>query len=175
MEEKKAKKDVNELIRERQEEARKQLEISNKNKEIFYDYHFNKCRFKDLLSKDVLDFIADIAFKPNCDAESTRLLFRTGYCYYFAVMLKDAFNRGKVCAAYPISHFVWVDDNGIPYDIEGIYEGSAEDYIPIEFFNLEDYLGFKQLKPDDPVCSRERLDEIYNNYLEALKKEEKDV
>ena len=172
MEEVKVKKDVNDIISEKQEEAKKRLEISNENKKMFYDYHNNKCKFKNLLSKDVLNFIADIAFKPNCDAESTRLLFRTGYCYYFAVMLKDAFNRGKVCAAYPISHFVWVDDNGIPYDIEGIYEGSAEDYIPIEYFNIEDYLGFKQLKDNDSVCSRERLDEIYRNYLNDLKKEE---
>lgn len=156
---------VEELI----ENDKKMLEISNKNKEKFFDYHLNKCRIKEFLNMDVLNFIADIAFKPNCDAESTRLLFRTGYCYYFAVILKDAFNRGEVCAAYPFSHFVWVDDNGIPYDIEGVYEGESEDFIPLRYFNLEDYLGFKQLNSSDTVCSRQRLDEIHEIYKKDKK------
>ena len=89
----------------------------------------------------VLKFIANFLYHgvPEVDldvsAESIRSTFRAGYCFYFAHMLKQAFNRGCVCWCAPYSHIVWVDVSGIPYDIEGVCYSEAEYYIPL------DYLG----------------------------------
>ena len=45
-------------------------------------------------------------------------------------MLKLAFKRGEVCWAAPYGHMVWVDDDGIPYDISGLDDSDTNDYIP---------------------------------------------
>jgi len=62
-----------------------------------------------------------------------RKQFHAGYCYYFAVMIKEAFNRGEVCWCSGLSHIVWVDDDGTPYDIEGVNHSECEYYIPIKY------------------------------------------
>lgn len=51
--------------------------------------------------------------------------FTAGYCYYFAVMLKDAFQRGEICWCAPYGHICWVDDNGVPYDISGVCDSNV--------------------------------------------------
>lgn len=101
-------------------------------------------------SKQVLQFIADFMYHGTPDvimedsAESVRSTFRAGYCYYFAEMLKIAFNRGCVCWAAPFSHIVWCDTNGVAYDIEGVYFGEAEYLVPISY--IEDSLwSFKHV------------------------------
>lgn len=84
-------------------------------------------------SKDVLDFIADICYSQREGAETIYILFDCGYCYYFAIMLKDAFNRGEVCWHRNHSHIVWVDTNGIAYDIGGVfYDYKEGDLLPAE-------------------------------------------
>lgn len=86
--------------------------------------------------KEVLEFIARFLYQEGEEnAETIRHLFRAGYCYYFALMLKEAFGRGQLCIAAPIGHIVWVDGDwktGIPYDIEGVNTSDCEMYIPIE-------------------------------------------
>lgn len=64
--------------------------------------------------------------------EIIRTLFRDGYCYYFALMLKDAFPEGEICWAAPFGHIVFVH-NGIPYDIGGVYCGEPEDFIQVRY------------------------------------------
>lgn len=87
----------------------------------------------------VLEFIGDFLYRGSPDVliedsvESVRSTFRAGYCYYFAEMLKLAFNRGCVCWAAPFSHIVWCDINGVAYDIEGVYFGEADYLIPVEY------------------------------------------
>lgn len=62
--------------------------------------------------------------------------YKNGYCWHFAHMLKDTFERGEVCWAAPRPHTVWVDTDGTPYDIEGhFYDDSVAYFIP------EKYLG----------------------------------
>lgn len=81
--------------------------------------------------EEVIKFIANVLYHQGPEnTEIIRSLFRAGYCYYFAQMLKDAFDRGTVCLAYPFGHIVWEDDNGIAYDIEGVYK-EYERLIPI--------------------------------------------
>ena len=84
-------------------------------------------------NEQVLQFIYNFAWhKASTEAEyeQIRCLFMDGYCYYFANMLKTAFNRGEICWCAPYGHFVWLDVNNIPYDIEGVSTSEAEYYIP---------------------------------------------
>lgn len=88
--------------------------------------------------EQVLKFIMDFS---TCTAnteeqyEIIRSLFRAGYCWHFAHLLKTTFGKGEVCVAAPFGHFVWKDDNDVTYDIEGVYCGEAFYFIP------ESYLG----------------------------------
>lgn len=93
-------------------------------------------QIKDGANPVVTDFIYGFLTKQGPEnIEVLRKQFRSGYCYYFAHMLKAAFKRGTVCWAAPFGHFVWKDEDGKPYDIEGIYQGEYEALIP------EYYLG----------------------------------
>jgi hypothetical protein len=83
---------------------------------------------------EVLYFIHHIFDGKTCEERNViHKFFGCGYCYYFASMLKAAFLRGHIAWAAPYSHCVWVDVDGTPYDIEGIYDGEYSYLIPIEF------------------------------------------
>lgn len=80
----------------------------------------------------VLTFIATFLTAAGTDqTEVIQKTFRAGYCYYFALMLHDAFPDGEICWAAPFGHIVYVKDK-IPYDIEGVYEGEAEMFVPVK-------------------------------------------
>ena len=102
--------------------------------------------------------------------EVLRYQFRNGYCYYFAVMLKAAFSRGEVCWAAPFGHFCWVDDDGTPYDCEGVYYGEAEHFIP------EHYLGdaINDFLHTDKVfnASKDDIQSIINKFKGEKKHEQ---
>lgn len=119
--------------------------------------------------RQVIEFIADFTLnksRNNNDCELIRTLFMDGYCYYFAHMLKLAFQRGEVCVCAPFGHFVWVDNN-IPYDIEGVSISEAEYYIP------EKYLGdtvkdFLQVSNIAHHTTEEEIQQIIDNYKADL-------
>lgn len=100
-----------------------------KKSELYFE---SQLKFYKEADEEVLMFIADfVLHNPKLDSEDLSSLFTAGYCYYFAHMLKIAFNRGEVCLCAPYSHFVWLDDtNNIAYDIQGVYDGEAEVFIP---------------------------------------------
>jgi hypothetical protein len=86
----------------------------------------------------VIGFITQLmshATGNEAEYEVLRSTFRAGYCWHFAHILKDAFGRGEVCWAAPFGHFVWVDEDGVPYDAEGVNQGEQDYHIP------ESYLG----------------------------------
>lgn len=86
----------------------------------------------------VLKFIADFmacAASDDDEYEVMRSTFRAGYCWHFAHLLKNVFQRGEVCWAAPYGHFIWVDEDGVPYDAEGVNFGDQLYEIP------ERYLG----------------------------------
>lgn len=115
---------------------------------------------------NVLKFIWDFAFHEGSDAyETIRHTFRAGYCYYFACMLRIAFQRGEVCWAAPFSHCVWLDDDGTPYDIEGIYFGEAEHFIPITWLG-KDIESFKHVPNQTHRSTEESRDEIIRRWKE---------
>ena len=90
--------------------------------------------------EDVLGFIYDVTSTNRTaeEADAIEKLFGAGYCYYFALMLKDAFG-GEVRWVKYHSHIVWEDTtNNVCYDIHGVYEDYGEyDILPIEVLGDE--------------------------------------
>ena len=104
-------------------------------------------QIKNKSDQEVLKFIHKFALSQGLDNynEVIQPLFRSGYCYYFAVMLKDAFNdEGELCLCCPYGHIVWMY-KGVPYDIEGIYNGEATLFIPLRFLSTVDIMNFKHV------------------------------
>lgn len=89
--------------------------------------------------RDVLTFISAVdGFSGETDAWFTSIekLFSMGYCYYFAVMLKEAFG-GTIVWHRGYAHVAWMDERGIIYDIYGVY-GKFEDYDDNEFIPISE-------------------------------------
>lgn len=90
---------------------------------------------------EVIEFIRTFAAYKHAlpsEQDALRELFLSGYCYYFAHMLKTAFGDGEVYICAPYGHFVWgrkYNNAMIYYDIEGVSITEADYYIP------ESYLG----------------------------------
>jgi hypothetical protein len=95
---------------------------------------------KDEVLGFIYDFITCYARNEH-DYAIMEHTFMSGYCYYFANMLKIAFCRGKVCWCAPYSHFVWLDEDNVPYDIEGASIAEAQYYIPEQYIKegLDDF------------------------------------
>ena len=120
-------------------------------------------------NKTVLTFIYDFYTAHGNDTanmEYMRSTFHAGYCYYFAVILKAAFNRGKLCWAAPFGHIVWQDDDDIVYDVEGVYDGEAEYFIPIEMLG-DSVKDFKHVEGEEYCISEEELNQIIDDYKKA--------
>ena len=74
-------------------------------------------------STEVIEFITKFKFKNGPDGvKYVEDTFGNGYCYYFALMLKEAFQRGELKWHRNHSHIVWMDINGISYDIYGPFK-----------------------------------------------------
>lgn len=67
---------------------------------------------------DIINFIADMLYCTGADPISVHKLFKCGFCYHFAVILQNEFG-GEIKWIKGCSHIVWVDENGLAYDIEG--------------------------------------------------------
>ena len=114
-----------------------------------------------IADEEVMIFIANILFHNDEYNEQVRSLFRAGYCYHFANMLKDTFQRGRVCVAGPYSHVIWEDTNGCTYDIEGV----SDDYeflVPIE--EVLGKGGFTHLPSSGIVTSKEEFERLKEKY-----------
>lgn len=46
-----------------------------------------------------------------------------------------------MCLASPFGHIVYVQDD-IPYDIDGVYDGEAIEFVPVDKIDLE---GFRHI------------------------------
>lgn len=75
--------------------------------------------------KKVMNFIDDFAtlfgmLHPD-ETKAISKVFSNGYCYYFAIILKEAFGgRGEIYMTRDDRHIVWVLNN-VAYDINGVY------------------------------------------------------
>ena len=123
---------------------------------IFFAQYLSSILFDEFKRKPdelVLKFIDKFALSKGADAYNNIIqpLFRSGYCYYFAIMLKDAFNdEGELCLCCPYGHIVWMY-KGVPYDIEGVYNGEAELFIPLRFLSTVDIMSFKHVLTDEEL------------------------
>ena len=127
---------------------------------------------------EVIDFISKILYFSQDDScrnmkyNSTRTedevsnpiasLFTNGFCYYFAVILKDAFNRGEICWHKNYSHIVWRDVDGTSYDIDGVFDAPDEEIVPVETSLSNMILDFKHTKEKYTVKLPEFHDWIVN-------------
>ena len=87
-------------------------------------------------NEQVVVFIADILYDGRNIDDAVRSFFRAGYCYYFASMLKTAFERGDLFLTFPFGHVVWRDVDGRAYDVEGPYvpeDHECEELIPVSY------------------------------------------
>lgn len=115
----------------------------------------------------VLAFITELACCAATDGdqyEVIRSTFRAGYCWHFAMILKNVFERGEVCWAAPFGHIVWVDENGIPYDIEGLNDGEQIYNIPVSY--LGDFVRNFIHRPGEifPGITKDQMIDIIRRY-----------
>lgn len=97
--------------------------------------------------EEVLTFIHDFKTNKGAHANDTLdKLFSQGYCYYFAVILKEAFGGEIVWPKYH-SHIVWHDTvDNICYDIWGVYKDYVEtDLIPINVLSCKNLALFRHV------------------------------
>jgi len=120
----------------------------------------------------VMTFIADFIFigKTVDDAiareEIIHNQFRAGYCYYFAHMLKAAFNDGEVCWAAPFGHIVW-RYNGEVYDIEGVCDSETDLFIPESFLG-DSIKDFKHIRDEVFDATKDDIDRTITEYKQSL-------
>ena len=96
----------------------------------------NICRCYPKANRKVIEFICNFNWhgkNSSDEVEIIRKQFRAGYCFYFANILKIAFGRGEVCWCAPYGHICWVDDDGFPYDIEGVCDSDCDYFIPVSY------------------------------------------
>lgn len=83
-------------------------------------------------------------------------LFASGYCYYFAKMLENNF-KGKCMWVRNVGHIVFVDPEGIAYDIHGVNdEWDENDLVPLKILGLSLELfkhgpGEYDLSPEEKI------------------------
>lgn len=102
------------------------------------EYRERFIKRQDKLGADthVIEFIANVMYHgvynvfPDDSAETIRSLFEAGYCYYFALMLQNAFPGGKICLCYPFGHIVYTYNN-IAFDICGVSDAEYEHLVDV--------------------------------------------
>ena len=112
-------------------------------------------------------------------------LFTEGFCYYFAIILKEAYPGGTVCLLKGHGHIVYLYQ-GKFYDITGELTNRRNKYIPVEYFGefindfKQNYIGggitkaelmkcVKQAECDDNILS------MTHNVIHCITKDVKDI
>lgn len=105
----------------------------------------------------ILTFINNILTNRGTqESEPTERLFSNGYCYYFALILKDAFG-GEIMWPKYYDHIVWLDTvDNVCYDAHGVNDAHCEqDLVPIRVLTEANLMAFKhtderiELTPED--------------------------
>lgn len=93
---------------------------------------------------DILKFIWNFVTHDK-NIESFRVIehqFTTGYCYHFALIMKNMFG-GKIVWHKGRKHILWQDRNKVVYDIRGVYcDYKLGEIVPVSALgdDIEDYL-----------------------------------
>ncbi len=113
----------------------------------------------------VLGFIFDIVNHQLTveGSEAIETLFSSGYCYHFAVILKNLFG-GEIMWHKYHGHIVWYEsDTQICYDVHGVFiDYTEQDIVPISILGDKGLEGFLH-RGDDKKYS---TDEI-TSYVQA--------
>ena len=116
---------------------------------------------KEELKNEIESFIDNI-YDNSANPEEIRKHYRSGYCYFFALMLKDTFG-GDIIYAAPYSHIVWKLPNyDVYYDIEGEYVSDAT-LIPVSYLGHH-IQGFKHNPNYSSSITKEEIDDIISKY-----------
>lgn len=157
-----------------EEKERKLKEIREYKKKLVDEFVATQLKHYREANEKVLYFIADfyyhsLSFYDDIEqhCECLRKQFRAGYCYHFAMMLKDSFNRGEICWAAPFSHIVWVDEDDTAYDIEGVYESECEYLIPVSYLGSA-LGGFKHVRGLEYLVTEQLIKETIERYKKDL-------
>lgn len=92
-------------------------------------------------NKKVIDFIDNFStlfgqFQQE-EIDTVSAVFSRGFCYYFAIILKEAFDgRGEIYMTRDDRHIVWMLDN-VAYDINGVYRTYPRSANNGNFYNGE--------------------------------------
>lgn len=98
-------------------------------------------RVSSRANEKVIDFIDNFStlfgqFQQE-EIDTISAVFSRGFCYYFAIILKEAFDgRGEIYMTRDDRHIVWVLNN-VAYDINGVYRTYPRSANNGNFFNGE--------------------------------------
>lgn len=98
-------------------------------------------RVSSRANEKVIDFIDNFStlfgqFQGE-EIDTVSTVFSRGFCYYFAIILKDAFDgRGEIYMTSDNRHIVWMLNN-VAYDINGVYRTYPRSANNGNFFNGE--------------------------------------
>lgn len=89
------------------------------------DWLYDQLRKHPGASEKVLSFIRDFreAGRTKSSEKVLERQFLNGYCYYFGIMLQDAFG-GKLYLLRSKSHVIWSPDGSFFYDVSGCCNGT---------------------------------------------------
>ena len=98
---------------------------------------------KEQILKFIDNFVTNLHRQESSPITS---LFGNGYCYYFALILRDAFGGEIVWPKYH-GHIVWHDINdNLCYDIYGLYtDWTDTDLIPMSVLGPTNLAAFKHI------------------------------
>lgn len=126
------------------------------------------------INMDILKFIDNI--RTHCgnnieQNEGIYQLFASGYCYYFAKMLEDAFPGGTVVWCAPFGHIAYQYENYV-YDIHYLCESETDLFIPVS--ELGDSLyDFRRIPGKSYNVSKEEIDRIIERHKQSKKTDKK--
>lgn len=124
----------------------------------------------------ILAFIKNILTNRGTqDSEPIEHLFSNGYCYYFALILKDAFGGEIVWPKY-YGHIVWYDTiDNVCYDAHGVNDAHCErDLVPIRVLTEGNLMAFKhtderiELTPEDMYIQQGLVNEYEFSHGQPL-------
>lgn len=136
---------------------------------------------KELLAQEMTDFpnadenVLQFIFSFLCshatdidDVAHVRKIFIDGYCYYFAVILQNAFPGGTIVWCAPYGHIAY-EYKDVVYDIEGVNVSDVEDYIPIKY--IGERIGEFKHVPGTHFNFEETSTNDINEMIDNFKKE----
>lgn len=124
--------------------------------------------------QEVMNFIESFSLSNGIDNYNNAIypLFASGYCYYFAKILEEAFKeykKGKLCLCCPYGHIIWMYNN-MPYDISGVSDAESNLYIPLDYLSEQDILNFKHIGKDKKLDA-EYTSDVINLFCENFLRE----